>query len=49
MELKEKVDKLQAVAEAAKALTEAVDCYDNYGDLAAWNDILKQAIKEVGK
>ena len=39
--------KLQAVVDAAKALTESVDCYDNYGDLTEWNDRLKQAIKEV--
>ena len=39
--------KLQAVVDAAKALTESVDCYDNYGDLTPWNDRLKQTIKEV--
>ena len=38
---------LQAVVDAAKALTESVDCYDNYGDLTEPNDRLKQAIKEV--
>ena len=43
----ERIAKLQAVVDAAKALTEGVDCYDNYGDLTEWNDRLKQAIKEV--
>jgi len=40
---------MEELVDAAKDMTEFVDCYDNYGDLTEPNDRLKKAIKEVAE